>query len=62
MKAKSAKTKWVDFKAIKEKVVMKDILEHYGLLDGLTERKNHELVGYCPIHDENHYNKDSFRS
>lgn len=60
MKAKRAKTKWVDFKAIKEKVGMKDILEHYELLAGLTERKNHELVGYCPIHDEAKYSKNSF--
>lgn len=56
-----AKTKWVDFKAIKEKVGMKDILEHYELLDGLKERKNNELVGFCPIHDtEAQYNKNSF--
>lgn len=56
-----AKTKWVDFKAIKEKVGMTDILKHYGLLDGLKERKNHELVGYCPIYDrEAQYNKNSF--
>ncbi len=56
-----AKTKWVDFKAIKEKVRMMDILKHYELLDGLKERKNHELVGFCPIHDvDSHYNKNSF--
>ena len=60
MKAKGARTKWVDFKAIKEEVGMKDVLKHYELLDGLKERKNHELVGYCPIHDENGYNKNSF--
>ncbi len=61
MKAKEARTKWVDFKALKEKVGMADILKHYGLLDGLKERKNHELVGYCPIHDgEAQYNKNSF--
>lgn len=56
-----AKTKWVDFKAIKEKVGMEDILKHYELLDGLKERKNNELVGFCPIHDgEAQYNKNSF--
>ena len=55
-----AKTKWVDFKAIKEEVGIVDILKHYGLLESLTERKNHELVGFCPIHDENQYNKNSF--
>ncbi len=55
-----AKTKWVDFKAIKEKVGMEDILKHYELFEELTERKNNELVGFCPIHDESQYNKNSF--
>ncbi|MFC1712831.1 CHC2 zinc finger domain-containing protein [Candidatus Poribacteria bacterium] len=55
-----AKTKWVDFAELKQRVGMKDILEHYELPEGLTERKNNELVGYCPIHDENQYNKNSF--
>ena len=55
-----AKTKWVDFKEIKEKVGIEGILKHYGLLDELTSRKNHELVGYCPIHDDAEYNKNSF--
>jgi len=54
-----AKTEWVDFKEIKEKVGMEDILEHYGLLKGLRKRKD-ELVGFCPVHDEKHYNKNSF--
>jgi DNA primase len=54
------KTKWVDFAQLKQKVGMVDILENYGLLDGLKERKNSEFVGYCPIHDENRYNKSSF--
>jgi len=53
------KTEWVNFKEIKEKVRMEDILEHYGLLEGLKRRKE-ELVGFCPIHDEKHYNKNSF--
>ncbi|MBA7494284.1 DNA primase [subsurface metagenome] len=60
MKGKNAKAKWVDFKALKEKVEIVDILKHYDLLDGLTKRKNYELVGFCPIHDENRYNKSSF--
>lgn len=59
MKAQKAKTKWVNFQEIKAKVGIVDILKHYGLLEGLTERKNHELVGYCPIHDEAQYNKNS---
>ncbi len=54
------RAKWVDFGAIKEQVGMRDILEHYELLDEFNERKNHELVGYCPIHDENQYSKNSF--
>lgn len=55
-----AKTKWVDFKTIEEKARMVEILKHYELLEGLKERKNHELAGFCPIHDESQYNKDSF--
>jgi DNA primase len=55
-----AKTKWVDFQEIKAKVGMADILKHYELLDGLKERKNNELVGFCPIHDDSQYNKNSF--
>ncbi len=37
-----------------------DILKHYGLLNDLQPKKNGELVGYCPIHDEAQYNKNSF--
>jgi len=33
-----AKTKWVDFKAIKAKVGIEDVLEHYGLLEGCGSR------------------------
>jgi len=53
------KTEWVNFKEIKEKVSMRDVLDHYGLLKGLKKRKD-ELVGFCPIHDESRYNKKSF--
>lgn len=60
MKAKRARTKWVDFKALKEKVGMIDILKHYELLNDLQPKKDGELTGYCPIHDESRYNKDSF--
>lgn len=38
---------------------MEDILDHYGLLKDLT-RKEDELVGFRPIHDEKHYNKNAF--
>lgn len=54
-----SKSEWVDFKEIKEKVSMEEILDHYGLLKGLKRRK-YELIGFCPIHDQNHYNKNSF--
>jgi len=54
------KAEWVNFKDIKEKVSIEDLLSHYNLLEGLR-RKGKELIGYCPIHDKNHYNKNSFR-
>ena len=44
-KEDKAKSEWVDFKEIKEKVSMEDILRHCGLLKGLR-RKENELVGY----------------
>lgn len=49
----------MNFKNIKEKVSIEDILSHYNLLEG-PRRKGNELIGYCPIHDKNHYNKNSF--
>ena len=33
------KTEWVDFKEIKEKVSMKDILGHYKLLKGSNAKE-----------------------
>ncbi|MBA7490567.1 DNA primase [subsurface metagenome] len=54
-----SKTGWVDFKKIKEKVSMEDILGHYGLLKGL-KRKENELVGFCPIHDGRRQKKGCF--
>ena len=54
-----SKTKWVDFREIKEKVKMEEILDRHGLLKDL-KRKENELVGYCPIHNEEHYNKNAF--
>ena len=53
------KSEWVDFKEIKEKVSMEDILRRCGLLKGLR-RKENELVGFCPIHDEKCQNKGCF--
>ena len=43
------RTKWVDFKQVKETVSMDMILKHYGLIDKL-KRKGDNLVGSCPIH------------
>ena len=54
-----SKAEWVNFREIKEKVSMEDILAHYGLLEGL-QRKENELVGVCPIHDKKRHNKASF--
>ena len=54
-----SKSEWVDFKEIKENVSMEEILDHYGLLKCLKKRKD-ELIGFCPVHDEKHYNKNSF--
>jgi len=58
-KEDKAKSEWVDFKEIKEKVSMEDILSHYELLKGLR-RKENELIGFCPIHDEKRRNKGCF--
>lgn len=43
-------TKWIDFKALKERVHIRDVLAHYGLLDHLAEKKPGKLVGPCPLH------------
>jgi DNA primase len=40
---------WVDFKELKERVPIRDVLEHYGLLDGLKEN-GEQLTGCCPVH------------
>lgn len=40
---------WVDYKKIKTEVRIENLLKHYDLLGGLTE-KNGNLVGKCPIH------------
>lgn len=58
MTAKNKKKKnWVDFKKIKDSINLKDILAHYGLLDGLKQ-KGDELIGLCPFHKES---KGSFQ-
>lgn len=49
---------WVDFKLLKERVSIQQVLAHYGLSERLT-RKGDSLVGACPLHDGD--NKTSFR-
>jgi hypothetical protein len=39
VKAKRTRTKWVNFKELKEKVGMIDILKHYELLDDLQPKR-----------------------
>jgi DNA primase len=40
---------WVNYKEIKARVNMEQVLEHYGVLGHLRE-KGDELIGCCPIH------------
>lgn len=47
-----SKNNWVDYKEIKAKVSIEQILGHYGLLDKLR-RKGDNLIGPCPIHGGN---------
>jgi DNA primase len=39
---------WVDFKAVKQAVTMRMVLDHYAI-DWLR-KKGSELYGRCPIH------------
>ncbi len=41
---------WIDFAALKRQVGLRDVLDHYGFLEGLTEKKTNVFVGACPIH------------
>jgi len=43
-------TQWLDFRGIKAQVPIRAVLERYGFLDGLTDKKSGKLVGPCPIH------------
>ena len=44
---------FVSFTQVKEQVSMQQVLEHYGLLEGLRVQKGgEELVGICPFHEE----------
>ena len=54
------KSSWVDFKLIKSKVSIVQILERYGALESLAQSGNGErLSGACPIHGGT--NKTHFR-
>lgn len=44
MPAKKRGGRWVDFRQVKEQVRFEQVLEYYGLLEGLR-RKGEELVG-----------------
>lgn len=56
----ATKTAWVDFKEIKAKVSIVQILERYGCLESLTKSGNGDrLSGACPIHGGT--NKTHFR-
>ncbi len=54
-------TRWIDFRALKEQVSIKDVLERYGVLDSLRETKPGTFVGPCPVHggtNSNSFNVD----
>lgn len=40
---------WVDFKLIKERITIPDLLNHYGIK--LKTKRDGSLVGICPLHD-----------
>src|ERR1700748_2206416 len=55
-----AKAAWVDFKEIKSRVSLAQILERYGVLESLTKGGTGDrLSGVCPIHGGT--NKTHFR-
>ena len=39
---------WVSFDDVKAKVGIEEVLDHYGLTEGLR-RKRDELIGLCPF-------------
>jgi DNA primase len=47
---------WVNYKEIKTRVRMEQVLEHYGVLGELRE-KGDTLVGRCPIHKGSNANQ-----
>lgn len=51
-------SRWVDYKTVKERVSIRDALDHFGITARLTE-KGDSLIGACPIHKGE--NQTSFR-
>lgn len=41
---------WIDLRALKSQVAIRDVLARYGFLDRLTEKKPGVLTGACPVH------------
>ena len=52
------KKPFVDFRDIRSRITMEQVLEHYGVLD-IFKRSGHSLSGPCPIHKGT--NKTQFR-
>lgn len=48
---------FVSFRAIKERVSIRDILDRYGLLERLTPKGKDSLTGPCPVHQGKHPNQ-----
>lgn len=44
-----AKSKWVDYQQIKAQISIKQVLDKYGILEGM-KKSGQNLVGCCPIH------------
>src|SRR5919198_1339183 len=47
---------WVNYKEIRERIKMEDVLEHYGVRGHLSEHGD-RLSGACPIHKGKHANQ-----
>jgi DNA primase len=43
--------RWVNYKELKQKVNIKEILDHYGLLASMRQNKD-QMTGFCPFHKE----------
>jgi len=52
------KTNWIDYKELKQRITIKEILDHYGLLSSMAQKRD-ELIGKCPFHKES---KSSFHA